>query len=156
MPFVNKIGTDIVTISIPPFIDKCKVEIIWYEDKYTHQNYIHAKANNITFDGSLRRYLKYFNKADNVPTFFYCNHIQNIGTIETKAKCNPDDVFDYDKGKKIALMRLKKQILLKISEHYNKMRGDLVNAFNIINARACIKLHQNIISTQDYIDKLTK
>lgn len=156
MSIYYSIKSEDVTISIPPFFENKKVRIKWNKDIVTRQDHVIAHIDNLVFDGSLQKYLKYFNKADSVPDFFYCNHKQNIGTIETKAKCSPDDVFDYDKGKKIALMRLKKQILLKISEHYRKMRSDLVNATNIINARACAKLHKNIISTQDYIDKLTK
>lgn len=156
MPIYYSIKSEDITISIPPFFENKKVRIKWNKDIVTKQDHVIAHIDNLVFDGSLQKYLKYFNKADSVPDFFYCNHNQKINSITTVAKCSPEDVFDYEKGKKIALMRLKRNILFQILDHYNKMLKDLEKAYNVIRSRAYVKIANNINSTTDYINELTK
>lgn len=73
--------------------------------------------------------------------------VQEVGI----AKCNPLDVFNIEKGKKIAESRAKQQLFKKISKLYEFINDEILNISSYYDelSETCLNIAQNEI---DYLE----
>lgn len=87
------------------------------------------------------------------PKAFIDNGIENSSAIIEVgiAKCNPLDVFDIDKGKRIAESRAKQQLFKKANRFYTSVSEEIENKLSYFDelAETCFRISQNEI---DYLE----
>ena len=87
------------------------------------------------------------------PKVFVENGIGNSSAIVEVgiAKCNPLDVFDIDKGKRIAESRAKQQIFKKANRFYTSVSVEIESKISYFDelAETCLRISQNEI---DYLE----
>ena len=71
------------------------------------------------------RYKFYYNKDEKT---LICTILYKGKTIRGIAKCDPDDEFNIDTGKKLAYLRCRQKLLVKKVKHSSKVEDDATAA----------------------------